>query len=51
MVEEMLLETCGRGHCWGMDGDTLLERGDPHQGRDTPERLQLMDDPRWGRGT
>lgn len=40
----------GRGCCWGMAGDTLMERGDPHQGRDTPEGLQPIGNPRHGRG-
>lgn len=66
MVKETLLETCGKGHCWGMAGHTLLERSDPHQGwdtleelqpigdlrqgRDNPEGLQPMDNPHLGRG-
>jgi len=45
MVEEMLWETCGRGCCWGMVRDTLLERGDAHQGWNTPEGLRPMGDP------
>lgn len=28
----------------GMAEDTLLERDDPHQGRNTSGRLQVMDD-------
>lgn len=45
----MLLETCGRERCWGMAGDTLLERGDPQQGWDIPEGLQPIGDPRQDR--